>query len=69
VYTIVFLEDWVVLYDPEGKCVYQDHSISEDKMLDLLKIKYEVIIDDEVVRDYAYENGYLPNNLSDLPRS
>ena len=62
-YTLVRLEDWIGLYDPDGDLLYENHSIESSKLLDLVGIDHESIY----IEDYDPNLGSLPPRLEDLP--
>lgn len=62
-YTIVFLDDWQGLYDPDGKLLCENHRLSVNDVFDALNIEFEGIS-----AQLDESEGSLPNNLQDVIR-
>lgn len=37
--TIAKGDDWIAIYDSDGDCIYQDHRIDSDRLLELIGIE------------------------------
>jgi len=59
--TFVHLDDWVGVY-VDGKCVYQNHSIRPEELLNLIEVPNKSCW----IEDYDENLGELPENLDDL---
>lgn len=62
-YTVVLLDDWEGLYDPDGKLLNQNHRLSIRDIFKALNIELKV-----VSAELDEGEGSLPDNLQDVTR-
>ena len=61
----VFADDWTGLY-VDGKLKYQNHSIDERKLLELLGIEFSSIYVEDYAEDLSAFGNTLPVNIADF---
>lgn len=65
-YTLVRMEDWEALYDPDGQMVIEGHSIDHHELLHIVSPGTAVHrLPDDIDAQIA-ESGYVPHTLQAL---